>query len=115
MSDAEWLTVPDFADALGVTASYVRDLLRDGALVAERRGERNTVQIPAGFLAEGEHGVTILTTLQGTLTMLSDAGLDDSESIEWLLAHNDELGTSPLGALREGKRAPVRRAAQTLF
>lgn len=115
MSSAEWLTVPDFADRLGVTASEVREMLREGSLASERRGERNTVQIPAGFIVDGEHGPEVLPTLKGTLTVLRDAGMKDEAAIEWLLADEPELGTSPLGALRDGKRAHVRRIAQTLL
>jgi hypothetical protein len=110
-----WLTVPDFAEALGLTPTQVRELIREGALASTRRGERATVQIPAGFIVESEHGPEIVPTLRGTLTMLRDAGLDDDEILEWLLETNDELGKAPLTALREGQRAPVRRAAQTLF
>lgn len=110
-----WLTVPDFAEALDLTPTQVRELIREGALAATRRGERATVQIPAGFIVESERGPEILPTLRGTLTMLRDAGLGDDEILEWLLEPNDELGKEPLTALREGQRAPVRRAAQTLF
>ena len=115
MSDVEWLTVPDFADRLGVTASQVRELLREGGLVSTRRGERNTVQLPAAFIVDGEDGPVILPTLKGTLTLLKDARLGDDGALEWLLADEPELGTSPLGALRSGQRAHVRRLAQALL
>jgi hypothetical protein len=115
MPDAEWLTVPDFADRLGVTASHVRELLREGALVSARRGERNTVQIPADFIVEVDGEPEILPWLQGTLTVLKDAHLSDDAVLEWLLEDEDELGMSPLTALRSGKRAHVRRIAQTLL
>lgn len=110
-----WLTVPDFAEALGLTPTQIRELVREGALAATRRGERATVQLPAGFIVDSDHGPEILPTLRGTLTMLRDAGLHDDDILEWLLETNDELGKPPLTALREGQRAPVRRAAQTLF
>lgn len=117
-----WLSVPEFADRLGVKPSHVRELLRERHLVAARTGPNDAISIPEEFLVardaatESEPGAAheILPTLRGTLTVLADAGLDDSAIIEWLLAHNEELGTSPLAALREGRRAPVRRIAQTL-
>jgi hypothetical protein len=115
MSDGEWLTVPDFADRLGVTASEVRDLLRERALVATRRGERNTVQIPAACIVDGDHGPQVVPTLKGTLTLLFDAGFDDDGALEWLLSPSDELGMSPLDALHSGQRAHVRRLAQALL
>jgi excisionase family DNA binding protein len=125
-----WLSVPEFAERLGVKPSHVRELLREGHLVATRTGPNNAVAIPADFLVEvptgadapGETGdevevgptVEILPTLRGTLTVLSDAGLDDAAIIDWLLTADEELGMSPLAALREGRRAHVRRIAQTL-
>jgi len=112
---AEWLTVPDFADALGITATQVRELLREGALVSTRRGERNTVQMPAGFIVEGDDAPHILPTLRGTLTLLNDAGFDEAGALEWLLTHDDELGAAPLEALRAGRRSHVRRVAQALL
>lgn len=110
----EWLSVPEFAERLGVKASYVRELLRERHLVAARTGANAAVSLPAEFLVDGESGIEILPTLRGTITLLADAGLDEGAIVEWLLADDDELGTSPLAALREGKRAHVRRIAQTL-
>lgn len=110
-----WLTVPDFADALGVTPTHVRELLREGGLAARRRGERATVQLPAGFIVDGEEGPEVLHTLRGTLTLLRDAGFDDDAALDWLLAHDEELDATPLDALRSGKRAHVRRIAQALL
>ncbi|MGC4174148.1 Rv2175c family DNA-binding protein [Demequina sp.] len=115
MSDVEWISVPDFADRLGVTASQVRELLREGALVSVRRGERNTVQLPAEFIMEVDGVPSIIPTLKGTLTLLGDAHLSDDATLEWLLTDDEELGMSPLAALRSGQRAHVRRIAQTLL
>jgi len=115
MAHTEWLTVPDFADRLGITASAVRELLREGALVSTRRGERNTVQLPADFIVEVDGTPELLGTLRGTLTVLRDAHLSDEAVLEWLLSDEPELGCSPLAALRAGQRAPVRRIAQTLL
>jgi len=115
MPDAEWLTVPDFADRLGVTASHVRELLRDGSLASMRRGERNTVQIPADFIVEIDGSQAVLPWLKGTLTLLRDARLGDEAALDWLLADEPELGMSPLEALRSGQRAHVRRLAQALL
>jgi hypothetical protein len=112
---SDWLTVPDFADRLGTTASQVRELLREGALASQRRGERNTVQIPADFIVDGDDGPMVLATLKGTLTLLRDAGMNDEDAIAWLLADEPELGSSPLAALRSGQRAHVRRLAQALL
>ena len=46
--------------------------------------------------------------------MLSDAGFSDAEALEWLLGEEDSLGTTPIAALRAGRKAEVRRVAQAL-
>lgn len=111
----DWLSVPDAAETLGVSVSRVRELLRERHLVATRRGDNNALYLPAGQIAEGESGPSVVPTVRGTVIVLSDAGLTDDEIVAWLLEDSDELGMSPLEALREGRRAPVRRLAQTLF
>src|SRR4051812_1886583 len=109
---ADWLSIPEFADRLGLTASQVRELVREGALAAQRRTERNTLQIPGAFIIDTEGGPEVIPTLRGTLTLLRDAGFDDDGILEWLLTDEPELGMSPLAALRQGQRAHVRRLAQ---
>ena len=101
----EWLTVPEFADALDVPASAVRDLIRLRTVIAVRRGPRETWQLPAEFLQEHEGAVRVVPTLPGTITLLADAGFPDDEILEWLLAPSEQLGDTPL----------VRRAAQMLM
>lgn len=113
--DTDWLTVPDFALALGVTPGDVREMVREGELVAVRRGERGIVNIPAGFIVDGDGGPMVVKTLRGTLTLLRDAGFSDAECADWLMEVAPELGMAPLTALREGQRAPVRRLAQALL
>lgn len=111
----EWLSIPECAQLLGVRDSQVRELLRDRVIVAARRGENNALAIPAGFVEGDEGEAHVLSTLRGTITVLTDAGMEDEEIVEWLIEPHDELGVSPIEALRQGRRAPVRRAAQTLF
>lgn len=108
---AEWLTLPDLADALGIDFGRARRLVRDRHVVAVRHGERSVWQVPAGFLHDGE----VIPTLRGTIVLLTDAGFKDHEIIRWLHEPDDSLGTAPLEALRQGRRAEVRRVAQALF
>ncbi len=116
MTDApEWLTIPDFAEALGTTPTEVRELVREGFLIAVRRGERQILHVPAGAIVEGADGPEVLATLRGTLTLLKDAGFTDAEAGDWLTTVEPELGVSPLNALRSGQRAHVRRIAQALL
>lgn len=107
--------MPDFAEKLGTTPTAVREMLRERYVIAVRRGDNQVWQIPAEFIHEHEAGLRVMPTLRGTLIMLSDARLTDEEAIEWLTTESPELGSTPLAALREGKRAPVRRAAQSLM
>ncbi|NLF05672.1 MAG: DNA-binding protein [Actinomycetales bacterium] len=122
---ARWLTVPDLCEDLALDAGKVRRLIAEHWLVGARQGERNVFAVPAEFLvarepapgAEGPDAArwAVLASLRGTITLLLDAGLDEAEAIEWLFSPSEELGSTPLEALRAGHKAPVRRAAQTLF
>ncbi len=122
----EWLTLPDVAEALGLELGKVRRLVADRHLVGVKRGERSTFQVPAAFLVpaaageaagpaaatEGAHEV--LATLRGTVLVLADSGFSDEEILRWLFDVEPSLGEAPVQALRSGRRAAVRRVAQTL-
>jgi len=114
MESVEWLSVPEFAEQLGVKPSQVRDMLRDHAIVARRGGENNAWLIPASFITQDQGEPAVVNHLEGTLTLLSDSGLTDDEALTWLLEPNEALDTTPIEALRGGQRASVRRAAQLL-
>ncbi|QKE84562.1 Rv2175c family DNA-binding protein [Arthrobacter sp. NEB 688] len=105
----EWLTVPDLVERLGRRLSDVRTLLEERELISVRRGERNVVSVPAGFVdAEGP-----LPELRGTFTVLADGGMDDAEIIRWLHTPDDTLPVpgTPLDAIRAGFKTEVRRRA----
>ena len=123
----EWLTLPDVAEALGTDVGKVRRLVQERRVVGIKRGERTTFQIPARFLVplhlvdpanagtptdDPRRGV--LASLQGTVVVLTDAGFDDAEILEWLFETDAELGEPPLDALLAGRKAHVRRVAQSL-
>ncbi|ACZ31015.1 hypothetical protein Xcel_1996 [Xylanimonas cellulosilytica DSM 15894] len=110
-----WLTLPDLAERLGVEVSRVRGLVRDRALVGVKRGERTTFQVPEAFLVPADDGGEhVLPTLRGTVVVLGDQGFTDDEILAWLFTPEDALGVAPIEALRAGRRAEVRRVAQTL-
>lgn len=109
------MSVPECAETLGVPLSRVREYLRERYLIAVRRGENNALYLPAGQIVDGDNGPEVLATVRGTIMVLADAGLSDDVIVEWLTTVKDELGETPLDALRSGKRAPVRRLAQTVF
>lgn len=107
--DDAWLTVPDVAESLGTDVGRVRRMLDDRLLVGVRRGSPRVLRIPR-VLLEPEP----MVSLPGTLTVLADAGYSDEEALRWLFTPDDILGDTPVGALRTGRIAPVRRRAQML-
>jgi len=120
-----WLTLPDVAQMLGVDTGKVRRLLQERRLVGVRRGDPPVLSVPADLLVPGhlanpaapdvpsdDRPWTVLASLQGTLTVLADDGFSDAETIAWLFAVEDSLGTSPIAALRAGRKTEVRRVAQ---
>ena len=107
---ADWLTLPDVAERLGLDVGKVRRLLQDRVLVATRRGERNVLSVPAALIVDGEP----LAELRGTLTVLADSGYDDDAALRWLFTPDDSLPGRPVDALREGRKTEVRRRAQAL-
>ncbi|RBM19788.1 MULTISPECIES: Rv2175c family DNA-binding protein [Streptomyces] len=105
-----WLTVPDVADELGVEVTRVRQLVKEGQLIAVRRGENRVLQVPAAFVGGGK----IVKGLAGTLTLLRDDGFTDEEMLEWLFTPDDSLPGTPADALRENRGTEVKRRAQAL-
>lgn len=111
MTDADqtdWLTVPDLVELLGQTPSRIRMLIDDRHLLATRID--GVLKVPSLFLRDGAP----LPELHGTAIVLADAGFTDAEALEWLLGEEDSLGTTPIAALRAGRKSEVRRVAQAL-
>ena len=105
----EWLAVPDVAERLGVPVTKVRQLIKEGSLVA-LRPEGGPLRVPADFVAEGE----LLKGLPGLLTVLRDGGFDESEAVRWLYTHDETLPGTPVRALQENRGTEVKRRAQAL-
>jgi hypothetical protein len=105
-----WLGVPDVAERLGVQVKRVRQLIRDRQLLAIRRGENATLQVPEAFVQDGK----VLKGLPGTLTVLADAGYDEAESLRWLFTPDETLPGRPVDALAENRGTEVKRRAQAL-
>jgi len=125
-ADAQWLTIPDLAARLGLTVSQARRLVVDRQVLGTRRD--GVLVVPAAFVVPGHLANpaaprdpassppwTLLAALAGTVTVLADVGLDDDEALAWLLTTDDQLGTTPVAALRAGHKSAVRRAAQALL
>lgn len=105
-----WLTVPEAADALQVPVTRVRQLLREGRLLALRRGERGVLSVPADLVLDGD----VVKGLSGVLTLLRDGGYDEFESLRWLYRPDPSLPGTPVQALRENRGTEVKRRAQAL-
>jgi hypothetical protein len=104
----EWLTVPDLVELLDSTPSRVRRMIDDRHLLAARVD--GVLKVPADFIRDGAP----LPELLGTAIVLGDNGFSDGEALDWLLNVDDSLGTTPIAALRAGRKAEVRRVAQAL-
>jgi hypothetical protein len=109
-----WLTLPDVAERLDLEIRRVRGLVASRHLIGIKRGERTTFQVPADFLVDDDGGFALLETLHGTLVVLGDVGFADDEALRWLFTVQPSLGTTPVAAMRAGRRAEVRRIAQAL-
>lgn len=105
-----WLTLPDVAEQLDVEVTRVRQLVKEGQLIAVRRGENRVLQVPADFVGQGK----IVKGLVGTITLLKDDGFTDEEMLEWLFTPDDSLPGTPAQALRENRGTEVKRRAQAL-
>lgn len=105
----EWLTVPDLVEILGVSQGKVRTLIEDHHLTATRID--GVLKVPADFIEDGEP----MHELHGTIILLRDCGFDEDSTVEWLLSPEDSLGTTPIEALKAGRKAEVRRIAQALL
>ncbi len=93
---------------MGIGPSKVRRLIEDRSLLATRID--GVLKVPELFLRDDEP----LVELKGTLVVLNDSGFSDEEAMNWLLSPEESIGTSPIEALRAGRKAEVRRVAQAL-
>jgi hypothetical protein len=105
-----WLTLPELADRLGQPVSRVRQLLREGKLVAVERGTPPVKHVPADLVHDGQ----LVKGLAGALTVLRDAGYDDEQSLRWLLTDDDAIPGRPVDAMAAGRDTAVKRRAQVL-
>lgn len=107
-SPITWLTIPDLTELLGLKVSQVRRLIEERSLLASRID--GVWKVPASFIVAGEP----MHELRGTIILLGDSGFSDDEAMNWLLSIDESLGVTPIEALRNGRKAEVRRVAQSL-
>jgi excisionase family DNA binding protein len=104
----ETLTPAEVAQTLGVSPNRVRQLIRDGRLMAVP-GTGNS-RIPADFVQDG----AVLKHLPGLLTVLRDGGFSEQEAFDWLFRDDESLPGTPVEALRGDRHTEVTRRAQAL-
>lgn len=103
-----WITLPDVGEVLTLDILKVRQLLRDGKLLAIRPDE-GPLRVPAAFLTgDGE----IVKSLAQVITLLRDNRYADEEAIRWLFTADDSLPGTPIQALIENRGTEVKRRAQ---
>ncbi|MFC6883038.1 Rv2175c family DNA-binding protein [Actinomadura yumaensis] len=104
----EWITLREAAERLGIKINRTKQLLSERRLLAVRR--EGGLMVPAAFIKDGQ----VIKGLSGTLTLLSDAGFDDVETLRWLFTPDDTLPGTPVDALSENRGTEVRRRAQAM-
>jgi hypothetical protein len=109
------------ADLLGVPISRVRQQLREGHLVAVRRGDG--VVVPQVFFTNSGE---VVKSLPGLLTILHDGGYRDTEIVRWLFTPDPSLTVTrdgsrdaicnarPVDALHSHQAREVLRRAQAM-
>ena len=106
----EWWEWSEAAEALGVSVSKVRPLIRENQLAAVVPTPGAGQRVPAGLVADGE----IVKGIPGLITLLHDGGYDDRAILRWLFTADDTLPGRPIDALRENRGAEVKRRAQAM-
>ncbi|MEO6997168.1 MAG: Rv2175c family DNA-binding protein [Terracoccus sp.] len=106
---ADWLTVPEVAERLGLRLSAARQLIVDRIVLSARIGDRRVIAVPARFFDDAGPR----SELRGTFTVLADSGLRDDEIIEWLFTPDPTLPVdgAPIDAMWAGYKTEVRRRA----
>lgn len=106
--ETDWLTLPELVEVLGEPLGRVRRFLDESHLIGSRRD--GALKVPAVFIKDGHP----IPSLRGTAIVLHDAGFSDDEAIDWLLTSEESIGVPPIQALIDGRKAEVRRVAQTM-
>lgn len=106
----DWLSWSQTAEALGISVSKVRQLIKEHQLAALVPEPGAGQKVPAAFIDGGE----IVKGVPGLLTVLHDAGYTDHEIIEWTFTADPTLPGRPIDALRENRGSEVKRRAQSM-
>ena len=99
----------EVAERMGIGPTGVRDLVKNGHLLAVTDEEGKRV-VPAEQL----DGPALVKHLVPVLTLLRDAGYSAEEALRWLTTPDDTLPGTPLQALHENRATEIKRRAQAL-
>lgn len=105
-----WLSLAELAERIDVPLPKIRQLVREGRLIAIRRGSPAVPSVPSDFVHDGK----LIKGLAGAVTVLRDAGYSDVEALSWLLADDPNLPGRPVDAMAAGRDTAVKRRAQVL-
>jgi hypothetical protein len=106
----DWLDWAACGEALGISPSRVRQLIREHQLAAAVPSPGAGQQVPAALIQDG----VVVKGVPGVVTVLHDGGYDDRSIIAWLFSQDDSLPGRPIDALRENRGAEVKRRAQAM-
>ena len=108
LAPSGWVDLPEVAERLDIPVTRVRQMIKDGAILAVRQD--GVLRVPAELIA----GRNVLKHLPGILTLLHDAGYNDEEALRWLYMPDDTLPGTPAEALSGPSATEVKRRAQAL-
>jgi hypothetical protein len=106
----EWLDWSQASQALHVSVSKIRQLIREHQLAAAVPVAGQGQKVPAELIMDGE----IVKGVPGVLTVLHDTGYDDRQILRWLFTADESLPGRPIDALRENRGSEVKRRAQAM-
>ncbi|MGE2736933.1 Rv2175c family DNA-binding protein [Mycolicibacterium vaccae] len=113
--------LPEVARMLGIPLSKVHQHLREGQLVAVRRGKN--IVVPQIFFDDTGH---VVKSLPGLLVVLRDGGYRETEILRWLFTPDPSLtirrdgsteqqaNARPVDALHSHQAREVLRRAQAM-
>jgi hypothetical protein len=107
-AEVQVLALPEVAVRLRQPVSRVRQMVRDGRLLALRRD--GVVSVPVDFLS----GDDVVKGLPGTVTVLRDGGYSHEAILRWLFTDDATLPGTPIAALRSDRAREVKRRAQAM-
>lgn len=119
--DEDVYELPAVARLLGIPVSKVAQQLREGHLIAVRRG--GDIVVPKVFFDDSGH---VVKSLPGLLMVLHDGGYEETEIVRWLFTPDPSLTVSrdgsterqtnarPVDALNSHQAREVVRRAQAM-